>query len=695
MLDGTLGSSYFERFDEAKKGSQSKHISFGSVALQTFIRSKEVTFDRFCSLYWPRFNENLKKKLDPSRVFTEIISHIKGGLQAGESSGGKLRFEDYCLLSESRISTLTKQERENVYFLFQAYENLKTKRGEFDLGDLVIDLHHRLKSVRYAGDQMDYVYIDEVQDLSMRQISLFKYICQNVEEGFIFAGDTAQTIARGIDIRFQDIRSLFYKEFLCSRTTRKQEKRIVSEIFQLKQNFRTHAGVLDLAQSVIQVLYCYFPHSIDILEPETSLISGEVPVLLESGNDENVIKTIFGGSGSGAEMVGFGAEQALVLTIVECKGLEFQDVLLYNFFETSPLKDQWRVIYDYMKDHDWLDEELPQSFPNFSESRHNVLCSELKQLYVAITRTRQRLWICENKEELSKPMFDYWKRRGLVQVRGLDGSLVQAMRVASSPQEWGTVLFYENNFFMAIMCFERAGDVMWEILAKASSLRASADQMRGKNPEAFSAYVREAAGMFESIGKHESAASCFCDLKEFERAGKIYRYKCGKMDEAAECFILAECYSDAAEAFAKGNKFTKCLSVCRKGKLFNKGLQFIQQWKEQCTAFCSMKSKRAFLKSLGYLDELLNLEERSGHFLEAAELARSWGDVLKEALLLEKAGLYKDAMILLLWYVFFSSLWGNGNKGWPLKQFAQNKELCEKAKLLAKTHSENLYEFVC
>ncbi|XP_076911049.1 uncharacterized protein LOC143568899 [Bidens hawaiensis] len=416
MLDGTLGSSYFERFHEAKKGSESNRICFGSVALQTFIRSKEVTFDRFCSLYWPRFNENRKKKLDPSRVFTEIISHIKGGLQAGESSDGKLSFKDYCLLSESRIFTLTKQERENVYFLFQAYENLKTKRGEFDLGDLVID-HHRLKSVRYEGDQMDYVYIDEVQDLSMRQISLFKYICQNVEEGFIFAGDTAQTIARGIDFRFQDIRSF---------------------------------------PQCYQVLYRYFPHSIDILEPETSLISGEAPVLLESGNDENAIVTVFGGSGSEAEIVGFGAEQvilvrdetakneiceyigkqALVLTIMECKGLEFQDVLLYNFFGTSPLKYQWRVIYEYMKEHNWLDVKLLQSFPNFSESRHSVLCSELKQLYVAITRTRQRLWICENKEELSKPMFDYWKRRGLVQLRKLDDSVAQAMRVASSPQEW-------------------------------------------------------------------------------------------------------------------------------------------------------------------------------------------------------------------------------------------------------------------
>ncbi|KAI7748573.1 hypothetical protein M8C21_000112 [Ambrosia artemisiifolia] len=742
MLDGTLGNSYFERFLEAKEGYQSNHISSGSVALQTFVRLKEVTFDRFCSLYWPHFNSNHKKKLDPSLVFNEIISYIKGGMQVGECSDGKLSIEGYCSLAESCSSTLTRHKREYVYSLFQAYENMKTQRGEFDLGDLVNDLHRRLKNANYEGDQMDFIYIDEVQDLSMRQISLFKYICQNVDMGFTFAGDTAQIIARGINFRFQDLRSLFYKEFLSSKTTGKQNKSLVSEIFQLKQNFRTHASVLNLAQSVIDIVYCYFAHSIDILEPEISLIHGEAPVLLESVNGEKSIVTIFGGSGSGKE-VGFDAErvilvrddiakteiceyigkQTLVLTIGECKGLEFQDVLLYNFFGTSPFKDRWKVIYGYMKEQDWLDEKLPQSFPNFSESRHGVLCSELKLLYMAITRTRQRLWIYENNEELSKPMFDYWKRRGLVQVRKLDDSVAHSMRVATSPQEWrewGKMLFYENNFVRATMCFERAGDRVWETLAKASGLRAFGDQIRGANLEAFISHVREAAAMFESIGKLESAASCFCDLGEYETAGKIYMYKCGKMDEAAECFTLAGCYSDAAKAYAKGDKLSKCLSVCKKGKLFDNGLQYIEEWKkhvsvqskevelieqeflESCAlyyhehkdpnsmmkfveAFCSIESKRVFLRSLGCLDHLLKLEEELGHFLDAAELARSLGDVYKEAELLEKGGHVNEATVLLLWYVFFSSLWGNGNKGWPVKQFAQKEELSGKAKLLAKT----------
>ncbi|GJW43727.1 hypothetical protein Tco_0072526 [Tanacetum coccineum] len=119
---------------------------------------------------------------------------------------------------------------------------------------------------------------------------------------------------------FQDIRSLFYKDFLSTRTSEMQEKGLVSEIKQSKQNFRTHD------------------------EPEISLISGELPILFEPCNNDNAIVAIFGGKKSGDDIVGFGAEQvilvrddptktkvcefvgknALVLTTVEYKGLEFE-----------------------------------------------------------------------------------------------------------------------------------------------------------------------------------------------------------------------------------------------------------------------------------------------------------------------------------------------------------------------------------
>ncbi|KAK3430355.1 hypothetical protein EUGRSUZ_E01898 [Eucalyptus grandis] len=386
MLDGTVGVSFFERFPDLRELCHERDFAKEK---QSLLRAKEVTYEKFCAVYWPHFNDKIRRRLDSSRVFTEIII----------------------------------QRREEIYDAFEDYEKMKMKNGEFDLDDLVNDLHRHLFSEQFAGNVVDFVYIDEVQYLTMRQISLFKYIRRNVSEGFMFSGDTAQTIAKGVDFRFEDIRSLFNKKFLIDSMDGpdiRMEKGCLSRTFHLSQNFRTHAGILKLAQSV---------------------------------NDESAILSIFGNHDDSGSFVGFGAEQvilvrddhsrdevsnlvrgqALVLTIVECKGLEFQDVLLHNFFGTSPLKRQWRVIYGYMKEQALLDDSSQWSSPSFDDAKHNILCSELKQLYVTIARTRQRLWICENALEFSKPMFDYWKKC-LIQVRLVYHALAEAMQVRSTPE---------------------------------------------------------------------------------------------------------------------------------------------------------------------------------------------------------------------------------------------------------------------
>ncbi|VFQ72468.1 unnamed protein product [Cuscuta campestris] len=738
MLDGTVGSSYFNHFQE--KNTLSLDIS-SSVTVEALIKRKEVNFDRFCCLYWPRFNSQLTKILDVAKVFTEIISHIKGAFQACEKSDAKLSRDKYISMSDKRISTLNEKKREAIYDIFLDYEKMKKKRGEFDLADLVNDIHLRLNEENWEGDKLDFVYIDEVQDLTMRQILLFKYVCQNVDEGFIFSGDTAQTIAKGVDFRFEDIRTLFYEEFVMKQKCGMHvtEKGHIAKVSCLLQNFRTHAGVLKLAQSVIDILYHYFPLSIDALAPETSLIYGEAPVLLRHGSNENVIATILGNRvGISSKVAGFGAEQvilvrdesvkkqvvdlvgkqALVLTILESKGLEFQDVLLYNFFSSSPFENQWRVVYEFMstKQRDLVDLRFLESFPYFTEERHTVLCSELKLLYVAITRTRQRLWISESVEEFSKPMFEYWGKMGLVEVRTVDESFVQAMHKASTQEQWkdrGLKLLWEKNYEMAIMCFERAGERTLEKQAKAFSLREAAARMQERNPKVSGTHLREAAEIFESIKKFQSAAECYCDLKDFVRAGEIYLNMCGEHAQAAECFISAGCYETAAEIYTKQNCLSKCLAVCSKGQLYEKGLKYVEKWKpgvqyndnddrgkeidrikqeflERCAskyfkcnarksmmkfvkAFKSMDDKRQFLRTRNCMDELL----------------------LLEAELLVKAGNFCNATSQILSYVLANSLWVQGSEPWPLKYFASKNKLLNKATTFARNESDLFYESVC
>jgi hypothetical protein len=324
MLDGSVegGDSFFERFQDL----------FDDVkALKTNIWEREVNFERFDLLYWPTFNYGLKKNLSSSLVFTEISTCIKGG--GVNTMDTNLSQDDYLSLPESRGSSVRKEQRKSIYHIYECYEKTKSDQREFDLADVVAHIHLRLKSNRYEGDEMDYVYIDEVQDFTLSQIGLFKYICQNVEEGFTFCGDTAQAIT-SVNFRFQDMKTFFYNTFQNGKNP------VRTKTLQLTQNFRSHDGVLKLSHTAIDLLSHFFPYSIDFLKPETSLLCGEAPAVLDCGNRKDAIATIFGKSaGFGAEQVilvrddsarkeilASVKEKAMVLTILECKGLEFKVV---------------------------------------------------------------------------------------------------------------------------------------------------------------------------------------------------------------------------------------------------------------------------------------------------------------------------------------------------------------------------------
>ena len=76
------------------------------------------------------------------------------------------------------------------------------------------------------------------------------------------------------------------------------------------------------------------------------------------------------------------------LNYVFFPGLEFDDVLLYNFFGTSPASPaQWRVIQTKKVD----------------SIKHRVIESELKRLYVALTRARHHIWLWDSSD-IAEPM---------------------------------------------------------------------------------------------------------------------------------------------------------------------------------------------------------------------------------------------------------------------------------------------------
>ena len=196
--------------------------------------------------------------------------------------------------------------------------------------------------------------VDEVQDLTPATINLLLSI---TKENLVFSGDTAQTIAKGVGFRFCDLETLFYEAELAK-----------PKIFQLTMNFRTHNQILEMANSIVALLETLFPQTIDKMGKEISNLNGPKPKIIVSEDHVDLFKILFGFENQAKNTeVQFGCNQviivrtqeakeklhpllshALCLTVFEAKGLEFDDVVLYNFFTDSEVSaDKWKNTQQY------------------------------------------------------------------------------------------------------------------------------------------------------------------------------------------------------------------------------------------------------------------------------------------------------------------------------------------------------------
>jgi hypothetical protein len=290
--------------------------------------------------------------LHPSVIYTEIMSVIKGGPR---SIRGPLTADEYYVSPHTHF----KGNRYFVYSFFTLYQQFLKSRSMYDIEDVIHYIFARLEFEGYRGVPIHNVFVDEVQDMTQCTLKLLFEICRN-PKGFFFAGDTCQTIARGIGFRFCDL----YWTFGSAGTP--LSRIVPPAIRQLTVNFRSHRNILNLGHSVVALLERFFPQSIDRLAKDRGRGIGPKPAILHLTPDD--LFTVLMGGKVGKEpgtstYIEFGARQvilvrdeeakkrlpavfshALCMTILEAKGLEFDDVVLYNFFTDSPVRETWTVV---------------------------------------------------------------------------------------------------------------------------------------------------------------------------------------------------------------------------------------------------------------------------------------------------------------------------------------------------------------
>ena len=320
---------------------------------------REITYHVFQHEIWPKMKKSSKEKVEyhPTLVWTEIRSFIKGSAEALVTEKGFLSLEDYEFLGRKKAPNFS-ADRKVVYDLFVVYQRQRLRDRMFDEADLVFNIHRRLQSNPVPEWSIHQFYVDETQDFTQAELSLLIRCCRSPNELF-FTGDTAQSIMRGIAFRFEDLKTLFHhaKKAAAINEGYHNVIRVPKKLYQLTHNYRSHAGILRLASSVVDLLLHYFPNSFDRLQKDEGLFEGPNPVLLEAcsptdlalilqGNQRQSSRIEFGAhqvvlvvSNEAREAMPDELKQGLVMTIYEAKGLEFDDVLIYNFFKDSQVRE--------------------------------------------------------------------------------------------------------------------------------------------------------------------------------------------------------------------------------------------------------------------------------------------------------------------------------------------------------------------
>jgi hypothetical protein len=514
----------------------------------------EVDYSVFAADIWPCIKP-ASSPFNPSLVWSEIVSFIKGSMDSVDRRNGRLTLEEYQKLGAKRSPNFTGDQRSEVYDLFLKYESKMAALNAFNVCDLVRHIYRGIKEMGgYRGERIHSTFVDEVQDFTKAEMKLIMSVSA-MPNGFFLTGDTAQTIARGLSFRFSDLRSVFHLAAQSSTTGANAPK----EIYKLVNNYRTHSGVLNLANAAVELIEHHFPLAIDKLEHDKGLFEGPKPRIMGKSRFEDLCLLLLGSNLTSGE-IEFGAQQViivrtedskrqlpeelkcsgLVCTVMESKGLEFDDVLLRNFFTDSETDGEWRAITKYCQDrppdqasehslHEMLalleaagvsGDHKPRPLA-FDLQRHKILLDELRHLYTAVTRARVNVWIYEESASKCRPMFDFLIRNGLVDVMsGAEmGSNTAGLTkgTSTSTADWdrqGHNLLAKKACFMAAHCFLKANNTSMYSLALAQHHVMEALK-EPKDSEPFQANFRMAADLFlaartkqGSVGVIIEAAKC-------------------------------------------------------------------------------------------------------------------------------------------------------------------------------------------
>ena len=427
-------------------------------------------------------HKDLLKSIKAEEVYSQICSVINDPLNVS--------VDDYVKCGK-KFTQFSVEERKVVYAIAVLYAFHKKEHKYFDMQDFT---EHLLKVVRREKNKgtfnylVDYLYIDEIQDLSINQIELLTEIARCVK---VYAGDSGQTISQTNRFRFKDLKQLFMK------------KANVKDAL-LNINYRLNNHILKLATFINHLTRSLFPDTLDQFKEDISVkLTPFKPLLLDSLDE---LKTIILNPKEQYENANLTFScyscwlfknkatidkvkeeftvnnkcEIFPSDVFDSKGMEYEIVIIYNFFTDSKFRKIWEniltnisyemtandtiarysredikkslikedlsLIIEYIKkiypeffdsdddgvsvkdkeklvneiinEHEtFLFPRIKKSF-NFDFHTNFAFCSELKQFYVMVSRPRTFLLFYEENQTECATIYNYFISKGLIYKEG-------------------------------------------------------------------------------------------------------------------------------------------------------------------------------------------------------------------------------------------------------------------------------------
>lgn len=386
------------------------------LSFQEFLESirvpegKPITFQAFQQWFGRHRQGPLK---DGHKLFEEF----RGVITGPATDRSWLSRENYLNLGVKE-SIFLAEERESVYDVFEKYLGFLQEQQLYDSN---IVSHQYLQHVQPC---YDFVVVDEVQDLTNIQLYLIIKSLRQAQD-FILCGDSNQIVHPNF-FSWSKVKSLFYR----------QEDLQSSEqlIRILNTNYRNSPQVTDIANKILKIKNQRFG-SIDkeshYLVESNGHTQGEVLFLQDTASIRQELDSKTKASTLFAVIV-MTVEQKpaaqqhfstpLVFTIQEAKGLEYENIILYNFL--SQEEARYREIGKGVRPAD-LEQDIKYARgKDKTDKSLEVYKFYINALYVAITRAVKNLyWIESSPKQSLLELLGLRDAQGSLQLASQNSSL--------------------------------------------------------------------------------------------------------------------------------------------------------------------------------------------------------------------------------------------------------------------------------